>query len=73
MERDKFSEFVSHMHMRHMQETPKETNYKEFGKPYEEYVLSNLDFLQQEYERQKSNQARARLDEFNISGGLHSL
>ena len=50
MGRDKFSNFVSHMHMRHMQETPKETNYKEFGKPYEEYVLSNLDFLQQEYE-----------------------
>tara|TARA_Y100001937_G_C7075274_1_gene310313 strand:- start:931 stop:1152 length:222 start_codon:yes stop_codon:yes gene_type:complete len=73
MERDKFSEFVSHMHMRHMQETPKETNYKEFGKPYEEYVLSNLDFLQQEYERQKSNQARARLDEFNIPGGLRSM
>ena len=73
MERDKFSEFVSHMHMRHMQETPKETNYKEFGKPYEEYVLSNLDFLQQEYERQKSNQARARLDEFNIPRGLRSM
>ena len=73
MERDKFSEFVSHMHMRHMQETPKETNHKEFGKPYEEYVLSNLDFLQQEYERQKSNQARARLDEFNIPGGLRSM
>ena len=29
MGRDKFSNFVSHMHMRHMQETPKETNYKE--------------------------------------------
>ena len=73
MGRDKFSNFVSHMHMRHMQETPKENNYKEFGKPYEEYVLSNLDFLQQEYERQESDQARKRLDEFNIPGGLHSL
>ena len=73
MERDRFSEFVSHMHMRHLQETPRETNYKELGKPYKEYVLSNLDFLQQEYERQKSNQARKRLDEFNIPGGLHSL
>lgn len=73
MERDKFSDFVGHMHMRHMQETPKETNYEDTGKSYDEYVLSNLDFLHQEYERQKSNQARERLDELNIPGGMHSL
>jgi len=68
-----FSDFVSHMHMRHIQETPKETNYQESGKSFNEYVLSNLDFLQEEYERQKSNQARKKLDELNIPGGMHSL
>ena len=73
MERKNFESFCSHMHQEHLMEVRRESNYKEQGKPYNEYVLSNLNFLYEAYERKISEQARETLDGFNISNGLHNL
>lgn len=72
MERD-FKSFCMDMHQENLSEVRKMSNYTETGKPYNEYVLNNLNFLHKEYERQKTEQARKRLDEFNIPGGMHRL
>ena len=73
MEHKNFESFCSYMHQEHLMEVRKETNYKEHGKPYNEYVLSNLNFLYEAYESQTTEQARKTLDGFNIPGGMHSL
>jgi len=73
MERETFTDFCQNMYQKHRYECPRETNYRNTGKPYDEYVLTNLNFLQQEYERQKSEQARKDVDGLYQSGGLHSL
>lgn len=73
MEHRNFESFCSQMHQEHLLEVRRETNYKEYGKPYGEYVLDNLNFLYQEYERQTTEQARKTLDGFNIPGGMHRL
>ena len=73
MERKTFKEFCNEMHQRHLYECPRETNYTEVAKPYNEYVISNLNFLYTEYERQKSKQARKDMDELLNTAGVHSL
>ena len=73
MEHKDFENFCGHMHQEHLLEVRRETNYKEQGKPYNEYVLSNLNFLYEAYEKQVSEQARKTLDGFNIPNGMHCL
>lgn len=73
MERETFEDFCSRMHQEHMYSRPRNSNYTEFGKPYNEYVLSNLNFLYNEYERQKSKQTGKTVDELNRAARLHSM
>tara|TARA_R100000479_G_C6239998_1_gene148431 strand:- start:299 stop:520 length:222 start_codon:yes stop_codon:yes gene_type:complete len=73
MELKDFKSFCIDMHQENLSEVRKFSNYKEVGKSYNEYVISNLNFLYKEYERQNTEQARTRLDELNIPGGVHSL
>lgn len=73
MERETFEQFCKNMHQEHVYSVPRETNYKEFGKPYNEYVINNLNFLHNAYEGKTTKQAREALDVIYKSAGMHSL
>tara|TARA_Y100000052_G_scaffold13252_1_gene12834 strand:+ start:618 stop:839 length:222 start_codon:yes stop_codon:yes gene_type:complete len=73
MEHKDFESFCGFMHQEHLIEVRRESNYKDYGKPYNEYVLSNLNFLYQAYEKQISKQKRKKLDGLGFTDGVHSM
>jgi len=73
MEHRDFETFCGFMHQEYLLEVRRESNHKRYGKPYNEYVLGNLNFLYQAYERQISKQERKKLDGPGIPGGMHCM
>lgn len=73
MELELFSEFCNRMHQNYLYQTVRETNYKDLGLPYNEYLDQNLNFLYEQYERQKSEQAREAMDGFDMPDRVYSL
>jgi hypothetical protein len=70
---ESFSEFCSRMHQDYLYLTRRETNYKDLGLSYNEYLDQNLNFLYEQYERQKSEQVRETMDGFNMPARVYSL
>lgn len=70
---ESFSEFCNRMHQDYLYLTRRETNYKDLGLSYNKYLDQNLNFLYEQYERQKSEQAREAMDGFDMPARVYSL
>jgi hypothetical protein len=70
---ESFSEFCNRMHQDYLYLTRRETNYKDLGLSYNEYLDQNLNFLYEQYERQKSKQVRETMDGFDMPARVYSL
>jgi hypothetical protein len=70
---ESFSEFCNRMHQDYLYLTRRETNYKDLGLSYNEYLDQNLNFLYEQYERQKSEQVRETMDGFDMPARVYSL
>tara|TARA_B100001248_G_scaffold49917_2_gene32173 strand:- start:6355 stop:6576 length:222 start_codon:yes stop_codon:yes gene_type:complete len=68
-----FDSFCSFMYQEYSLEVSREANPNEYRKNHNEYILSNLNFLYQAYEKQKRKQAGEKLDGFGVPNGLHRL
>ena len=68
-----FDSFCSFMHQEYSLEISREANPNEYRKNHNEYILSNLNFLYQAYEKQKRKQAGEKLDGLGCTDGVHSM
>jgi len=70
---ESFSEFCNRMHQDYLYLTRRETNYKDLGLSYNKYLDQNLNFLYEQYERQKSEQVGETMDGFDMPARVYSL
>jgi|TARA_R100001126_G_scaffold102561_1_gene87368 hypothetical protein len=68
-----FDSFCSFMYQEYSLEISREANPNEYRKNHNEYILSNLNFLYQAYEKQKRKQAGEKLDGLGCTDGVHSM